>query len=959
MAGVNQAIAENNNNNMSLPQRGSTSSSRSSISRRTPQQQLSQIERSVTHLLVATKLLLETLTSWSRGAATESEVSDVYVRLGYEFNIACRAFNAIGVETHDLGPVPELLRTILEDTLSQDASQASLDRFLPRIRDIIINLLQGLKRKQTRLRTRNSRDATDMIAADQLMRAASRNGSREVPTEELPPRTSSRGENIPQDHFSNSDSSLSSATAQALPVAPPAAYVPESSYPSDDMSTPPLPSNQFANTNSNHTTANNNNHFPTPPNPSSKPEPQDALLALQRGGDLERRASRRFSTYQINKQLGGAASGIVIPPAQNSPLPNRGREVRESINAVRQRGSQIYNRSKTERKLVGSGDDASPNRQVPQRISEEKALPVRQPTFDNEGNAVASATLSGPLETPIIITPAASTSDHVPTRQTSKKSLLESSPSPSQHFAREESPQPGKPLTLFLQFKSKVKKIVLEEGSTDLTIPNLQLHFIEKFQWNTHNDGIDLPEIYLQDSVSGVRYELEDLTDIKNNSVLVLNFEPLDEVKRHFDDGISGLRKVVEGIKTTIDNQQSSIQRINDRQQETQKEIATFASMPPPTRKSSMQTPGKVPTFGSDQLSEIQSLRRNLAVLRQSYSSLVSDVEASMSEVRTKSKAVKSAAVTAALPNMSGDSGRAYIKESLHGALQKDQTSILDRVEDVQDSIEDLRKDVVLRGVRPLPRQLEQVAKDMSNATSDLKKLEAYVGKENPLWNKIWKQELQAVCDDREVLRETEALISDLKHDLEEAEKTFRLVEEACKQQNAMAANGPTITRTNSAGIPNVALRSNGNPEEAKHGLLVEVKGLTIDHDSRVEAIERAERQRQKELEGRSDDVFKKELGSFVEEGKLKKSGGVEEAERLRKVKDDRIRREVWERMNGGVPPVPPLPAGMEGQGSPIASPVEGVNGVNGTAEAVASATPAALASKADGGPAGEEGELV
>src|SRR5215469_13133613 len=114
-----------------------------------PQQQLSQIEKSVTHLLVATKQLLETLTQWSRGNATDTQVSDVYVRLGYEFNMACRAFSAINVDTSDLGNVPELLRNILEATLSQEASAESLEKYLPKIRDIIINLLHGLKRKQT------------------------------------------------------------------------------------------------------------------------------------------------------------------------------------------------------------------------------------------------------------------------------------------------------------------------------------------------------------------------------------------------------------------------------------------------------------------------------------------------------------------------------------------------------------------------------------------------------------------------------------------------------------------------------------------------------------------------------------------------------------------------------------------------------------------------------------------
>jgi len=37
----------------------------------------------------------------------------------------------------------------------------------------------------------------------------------------------------------------------------------------------------------------------------------------------------------------------------------------------------------------------------------------------------------------------------------------------------------------------------------------------------------------------------------------------------------------------------------------------------------------------------------------------------------------------------------------------------------------------------------------------------------------------------------------------------------------------------------------------------------------------------------------------FVEEGRLKKAGGFEEVERARKLKDERIRREVWERQNG------------------------------------------------------------
>jgi hypothetical protein len=59
---------------------------------------MSNIESSVTRLLVATKQLIETLTGWSRRQVSETDVSDVYVRLGNEFNIARTSFEHAGIE---------------------------------------------------------------------------------------------------------------------------------------------------------------------------------------------------------------------------------------------------------------------------------------------------------------------------------------------------------------------------------------------------------------------------------------------------------------------------------------------------------------------------------------------------------------------------------------------------------------------------------------------------------------------------------------------------------------------------------------------------------------------------------------------------------------------------------------------------------------------------------------------
>jgi hypothetical protein len=457
-------------------------------------------------------------------------------------------------------------------------------------------------------------------------------------------------------------------------------------------------------------------------------------------------------------------------------------------------------------------------------------------------------------------------------------------------------------LTLFLQYKSKIKKFVLSDGG-DITIPRLQLAFIEKFAWNTHNNGVDLPEIYIQDPMSGVRHELEDLSDIKERSVLVLNVEALDEVKRHFDEGIGSLRRIVEGIRTSVSEQQSSLQLVSERQQETAKGLASIAAAPPPVQTVAVSGSPASSRGALAQVKEVQSLRRDLAVVRQTYTSFAADITASMTSIKSKAATIKKAVADAKIPDMDSNTGRAYVdagKKTLHA----DSERIVNCVDDLQDLVEDLRKDVVTRGVRPLPRQLESVSKDISTATMELKKLQEFLKREKPTWTKIWEKELQVVCDDRDLLTMQEELAADLEDDLEKAAATFALVEQATKQQNLStnsnadaAAPGPSMLTTNRIASRTLnAVGSNADPRQAKDSVLGEVRALSVNHESRLEAIERAEKARQRELESRSGGEFKRELGHFVEEGRLKKSGGVEEVERIRKVREEKSRREVWER---------------------------------------------------------------
>lgn len=300
-------------------------------------------------------------------------------------------------------------------------------------------------------------------------------------------------------------------------------------------------------------------------------------------------------------------------------------------------------------------------------------------------------------------------------------------------------------------------------------------------------------------------------------------------------------------------------------------------------------------------MGELQSLRRDLAVLRQTYSTFQSEVQGSMSALRQKAANVKTIATKASTPDIEGDAGYSYVT---HGRKQMntDSDRLVGKVDDLQDLVEDLRKDVVHRGVRPLPRQLENVSLDITGLSKELKKMEDYLNNEKPIWTKIWEKELEDVCQGRDELRLMEDLLVDLRDDLEKASETFVLVEQATKEQSKDNGTGASAgtARQFSRGLENLGNSLDQNA--AKEGVLGEVRALQPNHENRLEAIERAEKLRQKELQGRQDHPLHEEIRSFVKESKLKKSGGFEEIERERQLKDDRIRKEVWERMNGYAP---------------------------------------------------------
>ncbi|CAN6655201.1 bud site selection protein 6 [Trichomonascus vanleenenianus] len=781
---------------------------------------MSTIESTVTRLLVATKKLLESLTQWARGDASEQDVSDVYVNLGNEFNVACRAFLSAGVEVADLGDVPQALRVILEKALSEDASQENLDRYLPSIREIIVNLLRQLKEKQTLIR--NSRHGSTSSAGAQLgpllppqphAHAAQQPAPQHPGASSLPhppvndkhPYPTQRKNSVPA-HSQSSPSLRQMHDTRSM-----AAAAADRSSVSTDSPHPPPKDPRFRS----QSASKSSSVLPRKDNNAN------ALAALQRGEALERRASRRFSAYQFAK-LGNAISG----------------------------GSQSTRDSVPDLPPLPTHSTSS------NRTSLASFLPTKTPHSSSRAEYTTSTTSDSIQSSPL---------------QTNGPKLGESPE------LREES-SVAEPFDIFLQIGRRVKKATVEPE--DVTIASLRLLFIDRFAYSPGTD--QFPDIYLQDPQSGIRYEIDEKTigEVGSGSLLSLNVEAMDEVKKHFDEGLAALTKSVDEMHRKIESNAEDIKKIVESAASTPR-LANSSSTslsPQPNAASESEIKRSLSTATAPPLRiadsrQIEQLRHDLSVVRQISISSLASLREDAVRIISKTQHIQSAQLPIS-------QARAYM-ENCHKKLSSDSDNLLTSVDDIQDIIEALRKDVAQRGVRHSPQQLQSVSKELAEAKKDLDKMTKYILQERTGWKKIWERELDTVCEEQQFFKLQEELVADLQDDLQKASETFALVEQCSTEQVKLGKKDVVLETTPVDGIVH-----------AKDAVLIEVQGLQPNHEERVEAIERAEKLRKKELEMRGLDPFKRELGEFVTEGKLKKSGGVEETERKLRQREMKMREE-------------------------------------------------------------------
>ncbi|KAI5121892.1 hypothetical protein M0805_001097 [Coniferiporia weirii] len=959
------------------------------------------VESAVTRLLVAIKQLLEALTLWSTLKMTESQVSDVYVRLGNDFNAAVAAFRSFNIDMSELLSVPDDLRGVLEQCLSEDATPSNLELFLPTVRQIITNLLQGLRSKQsvyrrivsdrkhrttesqgsdrevraTRASRADSASSSGGIARSQTARSTTGEGGsnrvsttegqqrrivsssrRKEPSSQPPPppadenyfsggfmrpRTPANDEEKPGGHrrelsrsngaqhsrpptdhqdvprqrsstpsspFSADESNDNTITLSPQRTAPP----PVPPVPSSvvrysltdnpvpavvvDEATPPSSSDNIASMALDRQ-ASTNSMTGTPPEASAidaaqAPVIANSLAALKKSDALERRASKRFSTYNISKMTGGGMkerSGLgrsvnrrSMAVDSSNLTPGELNVLTEEDESVSPTSSRDVGRTKSRETLTGR------TARTPTPIEEE--VPPMPPM----PNVSASSGLAPPAP------PSKDVSEVIEGRRIASK--------PAEQV---EGPQASASNTLnvFLQLGREVKKVTIERG---LSFASLRVLFVDKFSYSPGQDNF--PDIYIRDPSSGVMYELEDVEEVKDKCLLSLNIDPLDQIKQHIDQQMSGLTQELKELRSTVGSSKRISQLPHQPPIITQPFVDNDASMARPSDKqfqriarrlsrlvvtseefvnsspqmngiTSQMTGGtlqpqwtggsvlseassRIVTDLKTQFDEVQNLRRDLGVMRQLYIDFMSQTKESLTSLRSQTQAVRQ------LSNVKVGGARAYVgagKASLDTRTQ----NVLTRVEELQDTVENLKEDVLKRFVSPRSNVVKTVAKDIAEVSAELDSLKEYIGTVKPMWKKTWEEELQNIVEEQQFLSHQEEFMQDLLEDHKALVEVFGHVEKV------ISIRGSGAGRVRGFRPP--------PPDEGSGGLstvMMEIRSAAIDPERRLKAIAASQKTRERE-KANTGDEFEAELKGFVSGKRLKMTGGAEETERVRQRRND------------------------------------------------------------------------
>jgi hypothetical protein len=224
---------------------------------------------------------------------------------------------------------------------------------------------------------------------------------------------------------------------------------------------------------------------PPPVDERAVPAMASSLAALKKSDTLlERRASKRFSTYNISKMTGGSGrSGGANRKSMAAGGALTGAEL-----------ASLAEADEADDPETSFMRDASRSRSRNTSPFKPPPVPPLPPSIDVP--VVEAHTLLQNGASVVTQAPAAPLAAQPPAAR------------------------PNGPFHVFLQVGREVKKVMIDSSSS---ITSLRMLFLDRFSYNPGKENF--PAIYIRDPSSGVQYELEDMEEVKEKCLLSLNIE--------------------------------------------------------------------------------------------------------------------------------------------------------------------------------------------------------------------------------------------------------------------------------------------------------------------------------------------------------------------------------------------------------------------------------------------------
>ncbi len=294
--------------------------------------------------------------------------------------------------------------------------------------------------------------------------------------------------------------------------------------------------------------------------------------------------------------------------------------------------------------------------------------------------------------------------------------------------------------------------------------------------------------------------------------------------------------------------------------------------------------------------------------MRQVYVDFVAQTKTTFETLRNQTQAVREVAITKL-------KGSRALVETGKESLEKHSQDTVQCVETISDTVDSVKDDVLKRQIMPKQSQLVSMQSDLEEAKARVAGLREQLTLAAPSWKQTWNQELKNVLEEQQLLQHQEKLAKDLEKDVDEASGMLDTLKEYVATRQQSLGQGK--------------LRSYQPPvesdQDARPNLLMEIRTKEIDPNKRLQAIEQQQKARQREMAEKTDD-FSNELSGFVSAKKLKRTGGTEEAERLRQRRQEQQLKKMFEQKEGSDSGRPGPPSGLTSLTSNASTPASGVS---------------------------------